>query len=129
MLSMPEVNQREVYYLPFPFGSENGEDHPYIVISTKSSNAKEQTFLAVMITASAKNDDYTFSVQDNMFEKPLLKAKCQVRMHLIVFALYENVDHQKYKIGKPVTAMKKFYFEQLMKSIGLLIFDCDIKLL
>ncbi len=114
------INQREVYMLPHPWDS-NAEKHPFIVLSVLDANQHERTFLAVMITSEPNRiDDFSFMVQDAMFEKPLKHPNCHVRMHLIMMAFNEETNNVA-----PVNKIKKAYFNQLMKSIGDLIFNFD----
>ncbi len=96
-----------------PFHDPN-EDHPFIVLSSSIANDKENTFVGVMITTSDHyKDEFSFPVSSAMFEKPLRKEPCHVRMHLITTGL----DECK---GATVNRMKKQYFDQLMRSI-----DCQ----
>lgn len=114
------VKQREVYLLPHPINPNTQEYHPFIVISTESSNLRENTFLAVMITASENTiDDHSFQLSDEMFDKPLRKTGCHARMHLIMLCLPEEIRNNK------LNTMKDFYFKQLMKSIGDIVFNYD----
>lgn len=118
---MPDINQREVYLLPYPFGSSQGADHPHIVLSIKDTNNHENTFLAVMITSSTIiHDELSFDLTDDMFDKPLAKQNCHARMHLIMLAMNKEVVG---RIGKPLCTMKKSYFEQMMKTIGEMVFN------
>ena len=112
------VSQREVYMLPFPL-KEGGQDHPFIVLSCNESNNLENTFIAVMITSSSYTDDYSFDLRDEMFERPLAKQGCHVRMHLIT--LVEVADIKNRIVNK----MKPIYFKNLMAVIGELIFDYE----
>jgi hypothetical protein len=114
------INQREVYILPHPWDND-AEKHPFIVLSCLDANNHERTFLAVMITSEPKRiDDFSFLLQDGMFERPLKYPNCHARMHLIMMALNEDTEDLP-----PVNKMKKGYFDQLMKSIGDLIFNFD----
>jgi hypothetical protein len=113
------VEQREVYLLPFPFTSEI-EDHLFIVLSVRQANEYENTFIAVMITTSTEYfDDFSFELSNEMFDIPLKKENSHARMHLLQLCMNKEI------IGKRITKMKPFYFEQLMRSIGDLVFHCD----
>ena len=115
------VNQREVYFLPHPFDPKVPE-HPHIVLSVLNANNHEQTFIAVMITTSEHyHDDYSFDLNNSMFEKPLAKEGSHVRMHLLTLALEED------RIGPCKNKMKKFFFDQLMESIGDSVFGFSFK--
>lgn len=113
------VEQREVYLLPFPLES-SVEDHLFIVLSVRSANEYENTFIAVMITSSEKYfDDFSFELSNEMFDAPLKKEGSHARMHLLQLCMNHEI------IGKRVTKMKPQYFKQLMRSIGDLIFHYD----
>ena len=117
------INQRDVYLLPFPFDSHNGQDHLHIVLSIQEANGQDKSFLAVMITTSEfHKDELSFHLNDNMFEKPLQKDGSHARMHIIMLALNKEIVGT---IGKPLNRMKKIYFDQLMKSIGELVFNFE----
>lgn len=113
------VSQRDVLLLPHPFDSK-AEYHPFIVLSTKAANEYENTFTAVMITSSQyRKDDFSFELTDGMFEQPLPKKNCHVRMHLLTLCLTEEIR------GAKLNRMKEFYFKQLMLAIGDLIFNYE----
>ena len=73
-----------------------------------------------MITSSAlTRNDFSFPLHDQMFEKPLAKKDCHVRMHLMTLSFGEDIDRPK------INTMKNAPFKELMSSIGDLIFDYD----
>jgi hypothetical protein len=112
------INQRDVYLLPHPINPNSEDRHPGIVLSVLDANNHERTFIAVMITSSKiKKDDYSFELRNEMFESDLPKGGSHARMHLISLVLNEEV------LGKRLNVMKVFYFNQLMASIGDLIFS------
>jgi hypothetical protein len=114
------VNQRDVYLLPHPYGNNHGEPHLHIVLSVLEANQYENTFVAVMITSSSvTRDDFSFTLYDQMFEKPLAKKNCHVRMHLMTLSFGEDIDRPK------INTMKPAPFKELMRSIGDLIFDYE----
>lgn len=111
------VSQREVYIIPPPFNQEL-EPHPFIVLSCHEANSNENTFIAVMVTSSdLYKDDYSFDLQDEMFESPLPKKNSHVRMHLFTLCYDTEV------LGNRINVMKPKYFKQLLKSIGEMIFE------
>jgi len=112
-----EISQRDVFILDPPF-AENLTQHPFIVLSCKESHLVEGTFIGVMITSSKHyKDDYSFNLTDEMFESPLEKQDCHARMHLVTL-FYEGEIK-----GRKINKMKVFYFKQLMKTIGELVFN------
>ncbi len=115
------INQRDVYLLPFPLGGVV-QDHPFIVLSIREANEIENSFIAVMITSSdVHKDDYSFDLNDSMFEKPLPKKGSHVRMHLITIDLNKKIR------GVKLNTMKEFYFKQLMLMMGELVFNYNFE--
>jgi len=101
------IDQRDVFLLPHPITKKDSGKHPFIVLSCKESNLSENTFVAVMITSKeTRHDDHS-------------KEGCHVRMHLLTLCINNEV------IGNRLNRMKTFYFDQLMKSIGDLVFNYD----
>lgn len=74
-----------------------------------------------MITSSTYKDDFSFDLNDSMFDKPLDKKGCHVRMHLVTIYLNEEI------IGKKLNTMKEFYFRQLIATIGELVFNYNFE--
>ena len=115
----PIASQRDVFLLPHPFDSKV-DFHPFIVLSTQEANEYENTFTAVMITSSEyRRDDFSFDLVNEMFDHPLPKTNCHVRMHLLTLCLTEEIR------GNKLNRMKEVYFKQLMLAIGDLIFNYD----
>ena len=117
------VKQREVYILPFPdvlYSKEKDqEDHPFIVLSCDESNDNnDNTFIGVMISGMKYKDDNSFELSDDMFDKPLAKPGCHVRMHLITLCIKKDILTKN-----PVNTMLERDFRFLMKNIGELIFN------
>ncbi|MBO9632266.1 MAG: hypothetical protein J7578_04055 [Chitinophagaceae bacterium] len=113
------VEQRDVYLLP-PTHDSSLIEHPFIVLSVKDANDYEGTFVGVMITSSSNYlDDFSFRLDNQMFDKPLGKQGSHARMHLITLCVSDAIK------GTRINKMKPFYFKQLMKSIGDLIFNYD----
>jgi PemK-like, MazF-like toxin of type II toxin-antitoxin system len=113
------VEQRDVYLYP-PSHDPSLEPHPFIVLSTKGANGYENTFVACMITSSEKyRDDFSFELTDEMFESPLHKKNSHVRMHLVTLCLERQIR------GIRINRIKPFYFGQLMKAMGDIVFNYD----
>jgi len=88
-----------------------------LIVYTIYFIVSENTFVAVMITSSAVTmDDFSFALYDQMFEKPLVKKDCHVRMHLMTLSFGEYIDKPK------INTMKIAAFKELMRD---LIFDYD----
>ena len=113
------INQRDVLLLPHPLENGHHSPHPHIVLSVQEANQHENTFIAVMITSSSfTKDDFSFNLNDATFEKPLAKSGCHARMHLITITRELWFDH-----NNKVNTMKPAPFNELMKSIGDLVFN------
>lgn len=118
------INQREVYLLPFPDSlKKQGEvEHLFIVLSDVEANSVEPSFIGVMITSSEDyRDDYSFDLNDSMFNQPLKKPASHVRMHLLTLCVPKDI------VGRRVNVRKEFFFNRLMETIGELIFNYDFK--
>jgi len=76
----------------------------------------------MITTSTIHKDELSFHLTDSMFEKPLRKEGSHARMHIIMLALNKEIVGT---IGQPLNRMKKVYFDQLMKSIGELVFNFD----
>lgn len=114
------VKQREVYILPHAVTLRPEEKHPFIVLSVEEANNHERTFIAVMITSSQiTKDNYSFELDDSMFEYRLDRTGCHARMHLVTLCLNGQI------MGNKVNTMKEFHFKELMKSIGDLVFNYE----
>ena len=112
------VEQRDVFLFRPTFDT-NLRDHLFIVLSGADANRYEQTFIAVMITSSALyDDDFSFHLTDEMFEKPLPKKGSHVRMHLIVLCVEKDIKGQH-----AINRMKPAYFKHMMDAINDLVFD------
>jgi hypothetical protein len=113
------IEQRDVYLFP-PLHDSSLRLHPFIVLSVRQANGYEGTFVACMVTSSnIYRDDFSFELTDEMFESPLDKKNSHVRMHLMTLCIEQFIE------GKRINRMKPFYFKQLMKSIGDLVFHYD----
>jgi hypothetical protein len=115
------IKQRDVYILPHPI-SKSGDPHPFIVLSVQESNEHESTFIAVMVTSEpGRFNDHSFALTNDMFISDLKYPKCHARMHLMMLCLNSEI------IGSKKNEMKAFPFQQLMKSIGAIIFNYEFK--
>jgi hypothetical protein len=105
--------QRDVVKIP-PTTLPSGEVlmHPFLIISSNAvlRNENERYFLGVMMTSSAYIDRFSFPLDNSMFEGPLEKNNCQLRLHIIA-------SFPESKIKKLVTRMKKRDFIQVINQI------------
>ena len=91
-----------------PDGTE--KFHPFLIISNSNSNSIENSYIGVMMTASSVSDRYSFKCSNEMFESPLEKTGCHLRMHIIAM-LTEN------DILKFSNRMLPIYTDNLIKEI------------
>jgi hypothetical protein len=106
----PKYNQRDVVKVNalLPTGGE--AVHPFLIISCNRANSKENYYTGVMMTGSAHTDGSTFEVENNMFERPLQKENCQLRLYILV-------SFPESKIKEFVSRMKKIHFAQVIQEI------------
>jgi hypothetical protein len=109
---MSIYNQRDLVWLNDPAILPDGTelDHPVLIISCSAANSRENHYTAVMMTASSHTDLFSFKLHNTMFESPLAKEGCQIRMYILL-------SIRQVKIKKMVNRMKKIDFENLTKQI------------
>lgn len=117
----PKYNQRDVVKLTAELPSQGGEArHPFLIISCQRANSKENWYTGVMMSATAHRDGSTFPLENNMFESPLEKENCQLRLYILV-------SFPESKVEKFMTRMKKIHFKQVIEEIKdyILVIDND----
>jgi len=77
------VEQRQIIEVPFNL-PEGVEHHPAIVLSSNDAIETENAFVCVMLTSHLHNDEFSFSIENNMLNKPMDKPS-EARVHLISF--------------------------------------------
>lgn len=107
-----KYNQRDLVWLTEPTILPDGSelDHPVLIISCRAANSKEDYYNVVMMTGSEYEDLFSFKLEDDMFEAPLGKSKCQFRTY-IIFSIREV------KIKKLANRMKRIHFVALLDRI------------
>lgn len=103
------IKQRQVVEIPFNL-SQGTENHPGIIISTNSAIEEEEAFMAMMLTSQPYNDEFSFYVSNNMFNKQFSKKNMQARLHLVSYFKINDVlenSHQN-------VFMTKLSFENLI---------------
>ena len=97
------VYQGEIVEVNFLLPSGEFKPHPTIIISNDSVNSYEDTFIGVMISSTAPDDEFTYWLTNDMLTKPSKKV-CQVRTQLIamipesqVMAKHGNIKRQYLK--------------------------------
>jgi hypothetical protein len=105
--------QRDVVKIPGTL-LPSGETlrHPFLIISCNAvlNNEKERFHMGVMMTSSSISDKFSFPLDDSMFERPLEKANCQLRLHIII-------SFPESRIEKLMTRMNKRDFTQVINQI------------
>lgn len=76
--------QRDVVKVPAPLPSGEIEVHPFLILSCKLASSRENYYTGVMMTSSKHTDQFSFYLEDNMFERPLDRSNCQLRLYIIV---------------------------------------------
>lgn len=102
--------QRDVVYVEMPLPSGGVEKHPFLIISCRAASAMESYHTAVMMTASKHKDKFSFLVEDTMFESPLRKPDCQLRLYIIV-------SFPDSKITELITRIRPVHFQAVLQQI------------
>lgn len=98
------------------------DKHYFVVLSGNEANKNINTFIGVMITTSNKYyDDYSFDVEEGMFDPALPKESSHIRMSLVSLCIDNKI------IGQRKAVMKERFFCQLMETIGDLMFGFEFK--
>lgn len=116
----PIYKQRDLVWLKEPPLMPDGKhlDHPVMIISCAAANSKENHYTAVMMTASPNIDQFSFKVTDEMFESPLAKKNCQIRLY-ILFTVPEE------KIKSFANRMKSIHFNNVIRNITSYVLAAD----
>lgn len=84
--------------------------HPFLILSCHNSNSQENFYTGVMMTASTHYDGFSFRVDNTMFERPLEKTNCQLRLYILASFRAEDVEQL-------LSRMKKIHFQQVIDEI------------
>ncbi len=90
--------------------------HPILIVSSNTSNGYESFYTGVMMTASVQNDRYSFLCTDEMFENPLRKDHCKLR-------LYITTGFRESDIKSKINKMKPHDLRQVLKQLNELVFS------
>jgi len=104
--------QGDLVYLKKPIELPDGKslDHPILIISSNSANSYENSYTGVMMTSSSKIDRFSFEVDNLMFESPLDKSGCQLRLYIIVG--FKESDIRIFK-----NRMKATFLQVVLKQV------------
>lgn len=116
----PKYNQRDVVKVKASLPTGGEAVHPFLIISCNRANSKENYYTGVMMSATAHRDGSTFAVENNMFERPLEKENCQLRLYILV-------SFSESKITERLSKMKRIHFKEVIEEIKdyVLVIDND----
>ena len=103
------IYQRDIVEVDFKLSNGEIKKHPVLVLSNDNAIKKENSFVCVMISGSTTYDDFSFELNDEMFNF-IPKKKSQVRLHLIATVMLIDVNR---KIGN----IKSTYFGCIVNKI------------
>lgn len=83
------VSKRDIVEVPFNL-RQGVEIHPAIVLSVEEAIEMEESFIALMLTTSETDDEFSFPIKAKMLSKDLNVPFCQARLHLISF--FQNTE-------------------------------------
>lgn len=106
----PKYNQRDVVKVTETLPTGEVARHPFLIVSCGRANSKENYYTGVMMTATTHKDGSTFALENNMFESPLEKENCQLRLYILV-------SFPESRIEKFMTRMKRIHFKQVIEEI------------
>jgi hypothetical protein len=108
------VYQRHIVEVPFNL-TQRVENHPAIVLSTTEAIEHEEAFIAVMMTSTKMDDEYTWLFDKSMLESGRLdKSYVEVRLHLISYFKISDIIHNSYT----GTRMRLLDFNSLVARIN-----------
>jgi len=110
--------QRDVVKISAQLPDGNTATHPFVIISCGVANSRENFYTGVMMTGSTHKDVFSFSIADSMFESPLEKGNCHIRLYILT-------SFREIQVTKFVSRMKKAFFVQLVKQITEITFKVD----
>lgn len=117
-MAAPKYRQGDLVFLTIPVPLPDGTEleHPVLIISNETPNSIENSYIAVMMSATAHTDRFSFLCEDSMFESPLAKSGCNFRIHIII-----NI--REVQISRFVNRIKPVYLKALLKQINERIFS------
>ena len=104
-----KIEQGDIVEVCFLLPDNKTKPHPTIVISSNVVNEYEDAFIGVMLSSSAPNDEFTYTISNKMLTKPAKKA-CQVRTQLISLIPESQI------LGKH-GRIKKKYLKEIIDKI------------
>ncbi len=111
------VYQGDIVEVNFRLPEGKFKPHPVIVISNNDINEYEDGFIAVMLSSSPKEDNYSYFMENYMFTKKP-KTKTQVRCHLISLIPESEIIEKHGEV-------KKQYLTEIIIKITQDVFNID----
>lgn len=102
--------QRDVVKVEAQLPDGNSAIHPFLIISCRAASNMENYYTGVMMTGNTQEDIYSFALENNMFERPLEKSNCQLRLYILV-SFNEN------RIRSLLSRMNKVPFAEVLDRI------------
>ncbi|MFZ4798287.1 MAG: type II toxin-antitoxin system PemK/MazF family toxin [Bacteroidia bacterium] len=117
------ISQRDIVEVEFNLPQGN-IFHPAIVLSKNEAIDQEESFVAVMMTTTDHDDEFSYTITSDMLTKPLAGniKHSEVRLHLIGFFKIENVRMNSHYN----TQIKIDEFKTLIKYITELAFGVKV---
>lgn len=112
------IEQRSIVEVPFNL-TQKAMIHPALVLSTNEAIEQEQAFVAVMLTSTSQNDEYTFVITNDMLESGRFdKPHQEVRVHLISYFVKTDVIVNSHRNTK----VKRTDFNAIVRRINAITF-------
>jgi mRNA-degrading endonuclease toxin of MazEF toxin-antitoxin module len=109
-----KINQRDIIEVQFQLPNGSFKNHPALVISNNNVLDAEDIFYAVMISTKDYNDEFTFTLNDSMCNKPLSK-KSFIKCQLIQ-------SYSETEVISKISSIKSLHFEEVKKMIMTTVF-------
>jgi hypothetical protein len=113
-----KYQQRDLVMVSLELPDGKIASHPYLIISCESANRKENFYSAVMLTSSVHKDTFSIEVDDLMFESPLRKKDCQIRLFIIS-------SFNESKVQTWMNRMKKIHFKAVLDQLKEFVLSID----
>ena len=92
--------------------------HPILIISSNRSNNYEDFYTGVMMSSTSHTDRFTFSCEDGMFDSPLVKKNCQLRMYILL-------SFKAIEVKGLLNRIKPIHLTAVLRQIKELVFSID----
>ena len=89
------------------------ENHPVVIVSNKDVHDEDTCYIGVMLTHSARVDQFSFALANEMFDPPMKEENFQARCHLITYILESHIIK-----GKHRNRMKANFVDQLVAQVN-----------